>query len=166
MKLSIIIPFYNSSLTIQDTIKSIQSPILRFIDEIIIYNDGSTDNYKEIIKVIKKSDSRVKFYSSSINRGGAFARNYAIKKSKNELLMIIDADNIIDPKSLLKLYNYAKKNKLGAHYAVEKYFKVNKKIIDGVLNYSKHYKHKIKYKSFLNNFVCMDNFMFTYTDIR
>ena len=58
--------------------------------------------------------------------------------------MIIDADNIIDPKSLLKLYNYARKNKLRAHCdELEKYFKVDKKIVDGVLNYTKYYKHKI-----------------------
>ena len=61
MKLSVIIPLYNGSTTIEKTINSINKKSLSFIDEIIIYNDGSIDNSKEIVKNLKKKLKKLSF---------------------------------------------------------------------------------------------------------
>tara|TARA_B110000091_G_C13394245_1_gene301416 strand:- start:161 stop:337 length:177 start_codon:yes stop_codon:yes gene_type:complete len=54
MKLSIIIPLYNGASTIKKTLNSINCKSLGFIDEVIVYNDGSVDNSKEILNNLKK----------------------------------------------------------------------------------------------------------------
>ena len=48
--LSIIIPLYNSAFTLEKTIDSLSHKSLKFIDDIVIYNDGSTDHSLKIIK--------------------------------------------------------------------------------------------------------------------
>ena len=159
--LSIIIPLYNSAFTVDKTIDSLCHKSLKFIDDIVIYNDGSTDHSLKIIKKLKSKNSKIRCFSSKINRGGAYARNFAIKKAKNELLKIVDADNIIDPNSLIKLYKYAIKNKFRAHYQTGKYFSENHKIIDSHFNYYKVYKKNISYQSYLKQFVPLENFLFT-----
>jgi len=125
--LSIVIPLYNSAFTLKETIESLNHKSLYFLNDIVIYNDGSTDDSLKILKKLKKINTKIRYFTSKVNRGGAYARNFAIKKTKNELLKIVDADNIIDPKSLIALYNCAIRNKFRAHYQTAKFFNTDKK---------------------------------------
>lgn len=92
---SVIIPVYNMEEYIGETIESVlisDYPCL----EIIIINDGSNDKSLQIAENYANKDSRIKVFSEK-NKGVCEARNYAIRQSKGELLLPIDADNTITP---------------------------------------------------------------------
>lgn len=98
MKLSFIVPAYNTSQTIGRTIDSIIEQDESSIEyEIIVVNDGSPDNLDE---VMQKYKNKVKYYKKS-NGGLSDARNYGVQKAKGEYYIFVDSDDYIS-KSLLK----------------------------------------------------------------
>ncbi len=164
MKLSVIIPLYNAASTVEKTLASINCKSLKFIDEVIVYNDGSTDNSKEILNNLKKNILKVKFYSSNLNRGGGYARNFAIKKAKNKLIFVLDADDLVHKNSLIKLYKHALKNNLRAHYNKAKYFSSDETKINGQLDFSSIYNTNVTYTKYLKTLTSMPNFIFSKKD--
>lgn len=94
---SIIIPVYNGENSIERCIKSVLEQDYYNI-EIIIINDGSTDNTANILK--KHKDKRIKIINQT-NSGVSSSRNNGIDCSKGEYITFIDADDYID-KSFLK----------------------------------------------------------------
>ena len=98
---SIIIPLYNKENFIENTLKSVLDQI--FTDfEIIIINDGSTDNSHE--KVLKFNDSRIQYFYKE-NEGVSVARNYGISKVKSNYITFIDADDYWYPDFLKIMHN-------------------------------------------------------------
>lgn len=97
-KLSIIIPTYNEAATIDSTIKKIKSVKLgnNITKEIIIIDDGSTDDTDEILEQYN-SDPVLKIYHQEENRGKAAAVKLGIKKSKGDIILIQDADSEYSP---------------------------------------------------------------------
>lgn len=97
--LSIIIPIYNAEKYLSECLESISQ--LPAIDnyEIILVNDGSTDESEKICKAYEHNDSRIKYIRQD-NKGVSSARNYGIKKSKGNYIMFIDADDFIENKTL------------------------------------------------------------------
>lgn len=89
-QISIIIPTYNNEKTIQETINSVLEQTFTDI-EIIVINDGSTDNTVAAVQQI--IDSRINVYSYE-NGGPATSRNRGIVKSQGEYLSFIDADDL------------------------------------------------------------------------
>jgi len=89
---SIITPSYNSSKFIEETIASVQAQTYSYW-EMLITDDGSTDNSFEIIKKICKKDSRIKLFSIK-NAGPAVARNNSIKHAKGKYIAFIDSDDL------------------------------------------------------------------------
>lgn len=90
-EISVIIPFYNASDFINETIESVihQS----FSDwEIILINDGSTDD--SLDKIHSYLSEKVKLYSQT-NKGVSEARNYGFLKSKGKYVVFLDADDIL-----------------------------------------------------------------------
>ena len=90
MGVSIIIPVYNKSNTIAQTIESVVHQ-LAAEDELLLIDDGSTDNSAEIIKNYLADN--VILYQKE-NGGESDARNYGIKKAKNEWLAFLDGDDV------------------------------------------------------------------------
>ena len=89
IKFSVIIPLYNKANYIKHTLLSvIQQSYSNF--EIIVVNDGSTDNSLEIVQGIH--DFRLKIFSKK-NEGVSAARNYGINKAVNPYIAFIDADD-------------------------------------------------------------------------
>lgn len=88
--ISIILPTFNRD---NYLIRSINSVISQTFDnwELIIWDDGSTDNSKYLIDNFK--DSRISYYYSE-NKGAAAARNNALDKSSGEYIAFIDSDDI------------------------------------------------------------------------
>lgn len=82
-KISVIIPTYNRAKLINRSLSSVLNQTYNNI-EIIIIDDGSTDNTKKIINKIK--DNRIKYIKLKINKGPGYARNIGIKKSKGEFI--------------------------------------------------------------------------------
>lgn len=95
-KVSIIIPTYNAAKTIRETIQSALKQTYQNI-EIIIINDGSTDNTTTIVKSM--TDKQIKIYSQK-NQGPSAARNYGAKKATGKYFSFLDTDDIWHPKKL------------------------------------------------------------------
>lgn len=98
MKYSIIIPAYNAETTIVRCVESILNQT--FSDfELIIINDGSTDQTCELLNQLKKEDSRIKIDHQK-NKGASSARNRGINISTGDYIIFIDSDDWIDPNYL------------------------------------------------------------------
>ncbi|MES2810962.1 MAG: glycosyltransferase family 2 protein [Bacteroidota bacterium] len=88
-KISVIIPLYNKGFIIAETLKSVLAQT--FTDfEIVIVNDGSTDNGFDIVSQF--SDERIQLFQQE-NKGAAAARNLGIEKATGELIAFLDADD-------------------------------------------------------------------------
>ncbi|MHC4629843.1 MAG: glycosyltransferase [Planctomycetota bacterium] len=95
---SIIMPAYNAAEYIAEAIESVLIQNYRNF-ELIIVDDGSTDNTKDIIAGFK--DEKIKYFYKE-NAGAASARNLAMKESKGDFLITLDADDMITPDFITK----------------------------------------------------------------
>ena len=93
MKISIIIPTYNSGETILRCIYSILKQTYTNM-EILICDDNSEDNTIKLIEKIK--DERIKLIKNDVHRGVVFSRNKLIKLSIGDLITLLDSDDTID----------------------------------------------------------------------
>ena len=92
LKVSIIIPVYNSEEYIKRCLESVINQTYKNL-EILIINDGSKDKSDEIIKSYK--DDRIKYITQE-NRGLSGARNTGIDNSTGDYIMFLDSDDSID----------------------------------------------------------------------
>ena len=100
IKVSVILPVYNSQKHLRECLDSLLNQSLREI-EIICINDGSKDNSLEILKEYKAKDNRIKIHSQE-NKGAGAARNKGISLAMGEYLSFLDADDFFE-KDMLKL---------------------------------------------------------------
>ena len=96
--ISVIIPVFNTDIYLNEAVGSILNQTFRDI-EIIIVNDGSTDNSLNILKEFEKGDSRVVLIDQP-NSGSSIARERALEISKGEFLFFMDSDDILEPCAL------------------------------------------------------------------
>ena len=82
--------------------------------EIIVVNDGSTDQSLKIIKKLEKKDNRIKVINQK-NKGVSMARNIGIDASLGEYIGFVDIDDRVDLSMYEKLYNNAKYNNSDMH---------------------------------------------------
>ena len=93
MKYSVVIPAYNCEKTIEMCVNSIieqYNPEL--IDEIIIVNDGSTDQSDAVIRLLRKKCNKIIVIDQN-NRGASRARNVGINAAKNDWIALMDSDD-------------------------------------------------------------------------
>jgi glycosyltransferase involved in cell wall biosynthesis len=90
IKVSVILPIYNASKFLKPAIDSILSQTFEDF-ELLVINDGSTDNSEDIIKEF--SDSRIRYFKQE-NRGVAKTLNFGIKQAKGKYIWRHDADDI------------------------------------------------------------------------
>ena len=90
---SVVIPLFNKEESIKECINSVLNQSFQNF-EIIIINDGSTDNSLDIVEKI--IDPRIKIYSQA-NAGVSAARNHGTKQSSTELIAFLDADDLWMP---------------------------------------------------------------------
>lgn len=102
LELSIIIPVYNVEKYIGNCLDSILR-IKSINYEILIINDGSSDNSQKIIDEYCKKDSRIKSFIKE-NGGASSARNYGIGRAKGEYIWFIDSDDLINVEEFEKFY--------------------------------------------------------------
>lgn len=107
-KISIIVPIYNVEKYIEKTINTILQQSYENI-EVLLINDGSTDNSKVICEKFCSLDKRIKLINKE-NGGLSAARNTGIKYAKGELIAFIDGDDYIEYNMMEKLYNAIKVN--------------------------------------------------------
>lgn len=103
---SIIMPVYNGERYISEAIESVLSQTYQNL-ELIIVNDGSTDNSKTAIESYLQ-DPRIRYFEQP-NAGVAAARNTAIKKSQGKLIGFLDQDDYWHPEKIETQIQYFKK---------------------------------------------------------
>ena len=94
MNISVIVPIYNGELYVEKCINSILAQTNRCF-ELVLVDDGSTDNSGKICETFAEKDSRVKVIHKK-NAGLINARITGIEAAKNELISFVDADDWID----------------------------------------------------------------------
>ncbi|MDY3001340.1 MAG: glycosyltransferase [Romboutsia timonensis] len=104
--LSIIIPIYNVEKYLTKCIESVINQTYKNL-EIILVNDGSTDNSKDIINKYSLIDSRIKVINKK-NGGLSDARNVGIEIAKGDYIAFLDSDDWVELNMYEKLYSYIK----------------------------------------------------------
>ena len=110
--LSIIIPVYNEIKTIKKIIKKIKD--LKVRKQIIVVDDGSNDGTRDVLIKNKNKIDKLIFHKNNLGKGAAIIS--AKKYIKGKYVAIQDADLEYDPKDLIKIFKYIKKNDLNIVY--------------------------------------------------
>ncbi len=100
---SVVIPVFNKQKYVENSLKSVLNQTFKDF-EIIIIDDGSTDNSPRIIE--KFTDRRIKFFKQS-NQGVSYTRNKGVELSNSPLIAFLDADDYWYPfhlQTIIKLY--------------------------------------------------------------
>lgn len=105
---SLIIPVYNVEKYLTKALESVEAQTLKDI-EVIIVDDGSTDQSVKIIEKFCNKNSNFKFISQN-NNGPGSARNAALSVSKGEYIAFLDSDDYLEPNFLEVLYSTAIKH--------------------------------------------------------
>ena len=107
---SLVIPLYNSQITIIDTLNSIKQQTV-IPQEIIIVNDCSTDNSIIVIKDFqnKNPDINIKLVTNSKRLGPGLSRNKGCDVSNHEYIFFLDSDVILKKNAIEQFINYIKK---------------------------------------------------------
>ena len=109
MKISVIIPIYNSEKYLRECLDSVLSQTLTEI-EVICINDGSVDGSLDILKENAEKDKRIVVLDKA-NEGVAVARNIGINKANGEFVCFMDSDDLYPTDDVLEtLYSNAKEN--------------------------------------------------------
>lgn len=108
-KISIIVPIYNVEEYLSTCINSILNQTFKDF-ELILVNDGSTDNSLEICKYYKDIDDRICIIDKK-NGGLSSARNAGLDIAKGEYIGFVDSDDYIHPQMYEILYRYIRKEK-------------------------------------------------------
>lgn len=110
MKVSIIVPVYNSEKYLKDCLDSLVNQTLKEI-EIIAIDDASNDKSLEILKDYEiKYPDKIKVYANIKNLGQGATRNKGIKLATGEYIGFLDSDDYVNFNMYAKMYEIAKKN--------------------------------------------------------
>ena len=134
---SIIIPLYNGAKYIKKCVESIQKSNHKNL-EIIIVDDGSTDNGYEICTTLQKHDPRIKIFSKK-NEGIAKTRTFGISKATGEYICFADQDDIVYKNSYDVLLNNIKRFDSDLCIGSFDFIKENRKIHFSVTNDEKNF---------------------------
>ncbi|ADV44017.1 glycosyltransferase [Bacteroides helcogenes] len=109
-KVSVIIPIYNTAAYLRETLDSICNQTLKEL-EIILINDGSTDESQSIIEEYAERDTRIKWYVQP-NQGLSVARNQGLLHATGKYIYFMDSDDILDIQALQHCYILCEKKGL------------------------------------------------------
>ena len=101
-KVSILMPVYNKEFYLRRSLEAVRNQL--FQDwELIIIDDGSTDNGRAIIEGFMKADSRISAYFQH-NKGAAAARNAALTYATGEWIWFVDSDDVLSENFLYEVF--------------------------------------------------------------
>ncbi|MGL4999874.1 MAG: CpsB/CapC family capsule biosynthesis tyrosine phosphatase [Cetobacterium sp.] len=108
--ISVVTPMYNDEKYIGETIESVQNQ--SYTDwEMIIIDDGSSDNSVNVIKKYVVKDSRIKLIEHESNKGVANARNTGLQVAKGKYVAFLDSNDTWTPDKLKKQKKFMEKNR-------------------------------------------------------
>lgn len=105
-EISVIVPVYNGEKDIEKCISKLMQQTFQDI-EIIIVNDGSTDQTEQICKKLRVQDKRIRLYTQK-NMGPSVARNKGIELASGEWIVFVDSDDWLETDCLEYVYRVAK----------------------------------------------------------
>ena len=109
MKISVIVPVYNVENYLEKCLNSLVNQTLEEI-EILVINDGSTDDSQKIIEVFQhKFPQKIKVFTKE-NGGLSDARNFGIDRASGNFLAFVDSDDYVSENMFLEMYDLAIKN--------------------------------------------------------
>lgn len=126
-KISIIMPIYNTGIYLDDAIDSVINQTIGFENiQLILVNDGSTDNSEEICLKYKNAYDNV-IYLKQENRGVSSARNNGLKYVEGKYINCMDSDDKWEKNALLLMYNFMEENYMDINFvsARLKYFEAS-----------------------------------------
>lgn len=103
--ISVIVPVYNAAAYIERCVKSIQNQTYTHF-ELILVNDGSTDNSLEICKTLASQDERIVVLDRP-NGGASAARNTGLAHMRGQYIVFADSDDYVSPSYLENLHRAA-----------------------------------------------------------
>ena len=112
--ISVVIPVYNEEKSVKKLLKKVSS-VKNIKKEVIVVNDGSSDNSYKVIKNECKNLFN-KLVSYKKNKGKGFACRLGIKRAKGNIIIIQDADLEYNPQNFLRLIKPIVKNKYDVVY--------------------------------------------------
>lgn len=98
-RVSVIIPTYNRSRSIESAIQSVLVQTYQDL-EVIVVDDGSTDETRDLIFALMKEDQRIQYLKHDTNRGAQAARNTGIRAAQGDWIAFLDSDDRWLPYSL------------------------------------------------------------------
>lgn len=101
MKISAVIPLYNAEKYIKETLDSLMAQTYP-LDEILVVDDCGPDNSAKIVEQYSELHPVVRLIRQPSNQGGSAARNRGLEETRNEWVLMMDADDTIHP-NLLEL---------------------------------------------------------------
>ena len=125
MKISIIVPVYDVEPYIYRCLRSlIEQDLPKNEYEIIVVNDGSPDNSREVVIKIQKDINNIVLIDQD-NQGVSIARNTGLDAAKGEFVLFIDPDDYVKKHTLDSLYRKALNNKLDVLYLGFEFWGIN-----------------------------------------
>ena len=148
-KITVIIPMYNTEEYIERCIKSAINQTYKNL-EIIIVNDGSTDNSLQICERLKKEDDRIKIINQE-NKGVSGARNTGLEAATGEYIGFIDSDDFLEENMYEKLMGYIEE--YDADLASARAYMIDRNGILEVSHYNNYVDSFVDEKSILKSYV-------------
>jgi len=108
-KISFVIPVYNGTPFMAGTLDTLLDQTLKEF-EIIVIDDGSTDNLYELMKYYTNIDRRIRYFRFETNEGAAKRRNYGNKQASADIICVADAGDLYPIGKARVVYNYFKKH--------------------------------------------------------
>lgn len=153
--ISVLIPVYNSSEFLYDSIPTVLNQTFKDI-ELVIVDDGSTDNSLEILEDFAKKDGRIKIFTKE-NGGSASSRNMALKQASGKYIAFFDPDDYMSPNLLELAYDNITRNNTDMVMFKGDLFNEDGNIIEN-MGFNK-LDYDIKIKDY-------ENFTFNYLDFK
>lgn len=122
LKLSIIVPIYNVEKYLERCVNSLLCQDIEEKDyEILLINDGSTDNSYKVAQKLAKRSPNIKLFSKE-NGGLSSTRNYGIAHAQGKYIMHVDSDDFLENNVVGKILDVAEKNDLELCFFHAKFF--------------------------------------------
>ncbi|MFD1334542.1 glycosyltransferase family 2 protein [Oceanobacillus iheyensis] len=137
--ISVIIPVYNVDEYIEECLNSVLNQTYKNI-EIIVVNDGSTDNSLGIIEEYALKNENIKIFSQE-NMGQSVARNQGMKMANGKYIYFLDSDDYILPETFQELIEIMEENNLDLiRFAAESFVdKIDRSVTSKQYNFKKFY---------------------------
>ncbi|OAS14508.1 glycosyltransferase family A protein [Paenibacillus oryzisoli] len=135
-KITAIIPAYNAELFIEAALSSVFEQTYS-VDEIIVVNDCSQDDTSKVVNELSSLHENIHVYSLGKNKGVSYARNFGLAKARNNWILFLDADDVLEPNIVEKANAYLENSddlsKLAMIHTSYKQIDIEGNIFDGII---------------------------------